>query len=85
MFEGSVKSERWATRMGRKSKWFRKARGYFDNKPGKLAACPPEIRSTTNAAQAFDKPCGFDPGSLAEPRAAAPSVEPTRDYSWAYA
>jgi hypothetical protein len=31
--------------MGKKQSWIKKARGYFDNKPGKLAVRPPEIRT----------------------------------------
>jgi hypothetical protein len=61
--------------MGRKNSWLRKARGYFDNKPGKLAACPPEIRTVSNAAQAYCEARGLDSARLVEFPGAAPSVE----------
>jgi hypothetical protein len=49
--------------MGKKQTWINKARGYFDVRPGKLAACPPEIRDNVSVL----KPLGQNEQSLVAP------------------
>lgn len=61
--------------VGQREKWIRKAWGYFDNKPGKLVACPPEIGSSN--AQVSGNPAGS--GQSPEPSTAASSVGPPQD------
>jgi hypothetical protein len=36
--------------MGRKRHWLNKARGYFEGRPGRLAACPPDIAAAHSPA-----------------------------------
>jgi hypothetical protein len=42
--------------MGRKKHWLNKARGFFESKPGRLAACPPDISAAPSPAPGPGEP-----------------------------